>query len=272
MVSGVLSPTSLTVATAFPNPSVGGVPWQITQNPQPVTIVFAPGNPVTNTYLQLQPLLDSVTLLNEGTPPFPKSQLAQTIPVVIHDGGVRNLVDDTPADVQSDNWRVLAFQEVTGTYYEGMQFLSVDDGGALGLLTSICEGQLGIGSSGWSTEGGDKIYSPTGGGPPLGGVGASGGLFETGDTVGSPSGGMVLTFGPYLEQGLGLPKNVLGGIPNPVAFIASGNGYVGPAINQVGSSIAVLEPLNTPGQPGGSVEVILKDTTFFTVDRWFFNG
>jgi hypothetical protein len=267
---------TVTVSTAFGYPSVGAVPWQATQAPQPVTVVFAPcKEAVTNTYLEQQPLLDSVTLLNEGTPPFPKSQLAETKHVVIHDGGTRDLDDDTAGDVQTDEWRVLAFEEVTGTYYECMEFQELDnanDGGQTGLISTICEGTLGLGFSGYDEDEGEPIYSPSGGGASLGGVGASGGLFETGDYVGGPVGGFVLSFGPFLEQGVATPKNQLGGISNPVVFIPSGDGYIGPPINQVGNSIAVLEPLLKPGQPGGTVEVILKDTTFFTVERWIFNG
>jgi hypothetical protein len=237
-----------------------------------VTVVFSPGDPVTNTYLCNQPLLDGVTLLNEGTPPFPKSQTAETIPVVIHDGGTRDLSADTPADVQADSWRVLAFQEVAGTYYECMEFCEVDDGGQEGLLSTLCEGFLGSGESGWLDEGGEPIYSPTGTGPAYPGTGASGGLFETGDTVGGPAGGYVTAFGPYHEQGLGTPKNALGGISNPVAFTASGDGYVGPPVNKVGSSISVLEPVLTAGAGGGTVEMIFKNTSTGAVRRYIFNG
>jgi hypothetical protein len=47
-----------------------------------VTVMFVPGTPTTTTYLLNQPLLDSVTLLNEGTPPFPKSRMAPAAPAV----------------------------------------------------------------------------------------------------------------------------------------------------------------------------------------------
>lgn len=272
MVTSVVDSTTLTVATAFSYSSVGGVPWQITQTPPPVTVVFSPGSPVTNTYLGAQPLLESVTLLNEGTPPIPKSQTSVYTPVVVHDGGTRDLSADTPVDVLADDWRVLSFEDAAGTYYESMEFTEVDDGGTTGLITSICEGLLGVGDSGLLLDGGDPIYSPTGGGASFGGVGASANLFDTGTTVGSPAGGMVLDFGPYHEFGVGTPRNALGGIPNPVSFVASGNGYVGPQINQVGTKIAILEPINKPGQPGGTVTVLLKDTTSLVVEQWVFNG
>jgi len=239
-----------------------------------VTVVFAPGKPVSNTYLCSQPLLDGVTNLNEGTPPFIKSQDEKAHQIVVYgdETDYRELAADTPADVLTDPFRVLAFEEATGSYYEGLEFCEVTDGGQTGLISSICEGTLGQGASGWSSEGGDIIYSPTGGGASLGGVGASGGLFDTGTTTGEPLGGFLLTFGPYYEQGVGTPQSSLGGIPGTVAFTASGGGYEGPAINLVGSQIAVLEPLLKPGAQGGSVEVILKDTTFLTVTRYVFNG
>ena len=60
-----------------------------------VTVVFTAGKPVTNTYLLRQPVLDSVTLLNEGTPPVPRSQVGPSIMVI--DGDPEELVyEDYP--------------------------------------------------------------------------------------------------------------------------------------------------------------------------------
>jgi len=282
LVTEVPSPTTLRVAAAFPYESVGPVPWQITQDPQPVTVVFAAGNPVTNTYLEQQPLLDSTTLLNEGTPPYPKSQTAETDPVVIFgpdSADWRYLDVDTPADVQSDPWRVLSFREESGTYYEGMEFQELTDGGSEGLLSTLCEATiLTPGEAGWSDEGGDILYSPTGTGPPLGGAGASANLFQVLDgqgnpvTIGSPIGGFVTELTGYQEIGMGIPKNELGGIPTVVPFIASGGGYVGPPINRVGSSIAVLEPVFNPENLGGSVLMVFKNTVTGAIRRYVFNG
>jgi hypothetical protein len=73
-----------------------------------VTVVYIPGKPVTNTYLQTQPLLDGITKLNEGTPPVPAND----------------------------------------SKYTGLEFITVTDGGQTGLITPICETGLGYGLSG----------------------------------------------------------------------------------------------------------------------------
>jgi hypothetical protein len=50
-----------------------------------VTVVFIPGKPVTNTYLEQQSLMDSVTRLNEGTPPIPMSYVSLPTKQIITD-------------------------------------------------------------------------------------------------------------------------------------------------------------------------------------------
>lgn len=211
----------------------------------PVTIVFIPGKPVTNTYLQNQPLLDSVTLLNEGTPPVPKSQQGTD------EWKIVTVLDSVGASLGSSlgnsvggplDYRILTFTNDPDALYEELDFFEVSEG-ETGLLSSYCEGGLPQGESGYSTEGGDPIYSTTGTGPPLGGTGASAGLFETGQTTGSPIGGFVLNLsGSTYWEKMPTPREQLlpsaGGVEIPGGYLfAAGGDFVGPVVDDTGKVI-----------------------------------
>jgi hypothetical protein len=250
-----------------------------------VTVVFAPGNPVTNTYLLNQPLLDSVTLLNEGTPPVPKSQSAFYDRHVVYGPDILTdpPVDDrlltvdatNPAHVLSDPYRVHVFRDgddpssvLANSLYENMQFYEIPGEGEEGLLSSICEGTLGQGDSGWDPDAGEPIYSPTGGGAQYPGVGESGNLFETGDHVGEPFGPFVLGFGNYQETGF-TPQSSLGGAVG-VGFIASGGGVDGSLLAAPGANpLAVLEPV-LKGNSDSTVVIVMQDTTTGATTQWEF--
>lgn len=108
----------------------------------PVTVVFSPGKPVTNTYLEDQPLLDSITLLNEGTPPVPKNQEAEILPLVEFGSRINDPNDTLNSDpdfILNDPYRYVDFSSTENMLYEGMQFLEVDNGGQTGLISSICD-------------------------------------------------------------------------------------------------------------------------------------
>jgi len=232
----------------------------------PVNIIFIPGKPVTNTYLEAQPLLDSVTLLNEGTPPVPKSQQGRDYWEIV---GVSSSIGASVGSSVGGSggplgYDILSFTNDPDTLYEELDFFEVKQG-ETGLLSTICEGGLPQGESGYSSEGGDPIYSPDGTGPALGGTGASAGLYETGQTTGSPSGAFVLTLGgssfwervdpPHQEL---LPS--LGGTELPSNFlIASGGDYLGPVVDGTGKVIGqkplggmVGETVLYPNAPPGS--------------------
>ena len=108
-----------------------------------VTVTFAPGKPVTTTYLEAQPFLESITKLNEGTPPVPMSQTAAATREVVF-GSKLNDPQDTlgsPDFIMNDPYRTVEFTDVEGAYYENLQFMEVDDGADEGLpLASLCDG------------------------------------------------------------------------------------------------------------------------------------
>lgn len=139
-----------------------------------VTVTFAPSKPVTNTYLENQPLRDSVTLLNEGTPPIPKHQIGQFVRTEIFGSTVSDPNDaaDVDADeVDNTSYRSLSYSDPEGTYYEDMEFIELDDGGLTGVLSSIGdgpaaeEGLIEIGLSGFrdapTTVGGPGEHAGT---------------------------------------------------------------------------------------------------------------
>lgn len=111
----------------------------------PVTVQYAPGKPITTTYLESQPLLDGTTLLNEGTPPVPKSRVCETEAVVEFGSKVNDPTDtynDDPDFIFNDPYRFVGFERTPeGALYENIEFLEVDNGGLTGQLASICDDQ-----------------------------------------------------------------------------------------------------------------------------------
>jgi hypothetical protein len=112
-------------------------------NSYPVTITFAPGKPVTKTYLCAQPLEQSVTLLNEGTPPVPMSQQAVTTAVVVSGSTLNDpndTLNDDPDFILNDPFTSVQFELGPESLYDCLQFCTVDDGGDNGLLSIACDG------------------------------------------------------------------------------------------------------------------------------------
>jgi hypothetical protein len=111
----------------------------------PVTVVFAVGKPVTNTYLQSQPISESQTLLNEGTPVVPMGQVGQaTVSTVSGDGGPTPAfppaLPANPAYFLRDQYLVRKFEDDPDLLYEQMDFFQIEDGGARGRITTFCDG------------------------------------------------------------------------------------------------------------------------------------
>jgi len=228
-----------------------------------VEVIFIPGQ-ATVTYLQNQPLLDGVTLLNEGTPPVPKSQTGDSEWEEVN-GTRLNDPDDTlndPGVALNDPYRILTHRDPEGARYESLDFIEVDNDGSEDLISSICEGTLPQGFSGLDPDCGDDIYTNDGasvgstGGDPLDGAGASADLQTTGDKVGCPVGAHVLELSgtmlwdkaefpkqPDFEQGGGMPGHVL---------FASGGGYLGPVVDGDGNPIG-QQPLGGTLGPGTAV-------------------
>ena len=226
-----------------------------------LSISFYPGKPVTNTYLQGQPLLDSVTLLNEGTPPVPTGQHAETVwqetfHSVLNDP---NDVLNTPAFVLNDPYKTLEHTNDPASLYEAMSFMQVTDDADTGLIALPGEGILPEGFSGWvANEGTEKVYSPTGAGPLLpGGVGSCLGLKETGQVVGDTVGAHVLAFhGTKFWEPAKTPQEEQwsqgGGMPGHTLF-ASGGHYLGPVVDATGKILPQKIPLGGTLGPGTAV-------------------
>ena len=165
-----------------------------------VTVYFIPGKPVTNTYLQNQPLLASITKLNEGTPPVPLSRTSE---------------------------------------YASLEHIQVDDGGGTDLLSSICEGGPDDGLYGFSATEGEEVYSLTGGGASLGGAGDMANHFATGTRVGLAVGAEVMRLsGTKYWEGLQSIKQdqILGGGLGSVLY-ASGGSFTNPVVDALGNVI-----------------------------------
>lgn len=212
-----------------------------------IQVYFIPGHPVTNTYLQGQPLLDGITKLNEGTPPVPRSQTAESeIEVVFGSflNSPEDVLNDDPEFVLNDPYRTIRHKDVEGSLYEDLEFFEVDDGGQTGLIASICEGGPGTGFSGLSEDEGEDIYSPEGAGEGLGGTGHVANHFATGDKVGKAVGAEVFDFsGTEFWQEANFPASPdftqKGGSPGGMLF-ASGGSFVNPVVDSSGKITGVF--------------------------------
>ena len=142
---------------------------------QSVTVIYYPGIPATDTYLESQNILDSMTLLNEGTPPVPMSQQNPDTQVVYIDGDYKALIYTPDAAGEIDPAAGIPSYDAM---YESMKFMDVTDGGWTDLITIVGEGTLQPGFTGWTTDEGEAIYDSNGD--------------PTGDLVGSPIGGHVI--------------------------------------------------------------------------------
>jgi hypothetical protein len=246
-----------------------------------VTVVLKAGKPITIDYLESQPLEDSVTLLNEGTPPVPKSQIEDPIRLLrrgsdIVDPGDGSLGDVVDGSVGAKDFRWVDF--TSEALYEDLTFLEIDDGNREGMIASICEGGVPDGFTGFCPHiGGDPIYAPEGSsigdssgasvgtscgpfsigadaGTPFGGTGASANLVHTGTYVGSPAGGHVLELSGrlLLEEHLGPaspPYDTFAGQPGRY-LIASGGNFVGPVVDDNGDPTGEIQALGGTIGPG----------------------
>lgn len=160
----------------------------------PVNVVFAPGKPVTTTYLQTQPLDESQTLLNEGTPPIQMSQTGSfTVSTVSGDGGgTPAFPPAVPADPDyflRDQYLVRSFENTE--MYEKLEFFQLGNGGVTGRIASYHDGPgLGEGVREVTLTGDVFLDSFAGMGAPDRGRGpgvypmslmASGGTFNGGE-------------------------------------------------------------------------------------------
>lgn len=147
---------SITLATPLADPHTN------------VTVTFAAGKPVTNTYLCTQPLLQSTTLLNEGTPPVPMSQIGSATREVVF-GSALNDPTDTLGDpdfILNDPFRTVQFTDDSSALYEALEFCQVDDGNSTNLISPLCDDmgliELALSgtafSDGFALPGGPKVW------------------------------------------------------------------------------------------------------------------
>jgi len=209
--------------TLLPDP-LTGVAREFSALHANVTVMFIPGKPVTNTYLGGVGLLDGVTLLNEGTPPMPKSQVVDTSVYLL---------------------------------YDELEFIEVDNDGGSDLIAAICERGPGTGFSGLSEGEGEAVYSPDGTGAALGGCGHVADLFATGDKVGLSVGAEVFDFSgtQFWQDTSFLPQpdwQQHGGMPGGILF-ASGGTYTNPVVDSLGNITGELVAAGGTLGPGTAV-------------------
>lgn len=108
----------------------------------PVTVAFAPAKPVTETYICSQPFSESVTKLNEDTPPYPMSQTAHATSQVVFGSKLNDPSDvlGDPDFILNDPYRTVEWSDPDGAMYDSLKFCEVDNGGERGMLTIACDG------------------------------------------------------------------------------------------------------------------------------------
>ena len=120
----------------------------------PVTVSFAPGKPLTKTYLCSQPLLDGTTLLNEGTPAFETSQIGKAISEVAWGSRINDpndVLNTDPDFILNDPFRFLDFKQDAKIQYEDVDFCEVSEGDTC-RLSPFCDDNI-PGASEAGTEG-----------------------------------------------------------------------------------------------------------------------
>ena len=96
-----------------------------------VTVNFAPGKPLTKTYLCSQPLLDGTTLLNEGTPPYQTTQVMKDEGFLAWGSRINDpndLLNTDPDFILNDPFRFRDFRSDPKTQYEEIDFCEVSEG------------------------------------------------------------------------------------------------------------------------------------------------
>lgn len=127
----------------------------LAESQYPVTVTFAPAKPVTKTYLEGQSIEETVTVLNEGTPPVPWSRTLPSTRTVVVDG----------------NYEYLQWTDGPEALYSDLQKIATLDGESVH-ITPMCDGPgpgqglAEIGIEGELTS--DAFSLPGGPGGPLG--------------------------------------------------------------------------------------------------------
>ena len=117
----------------------------------PVVVSYAPGRPLTKTYLCSQPLLDGTTLLNEGTPPFETSQVMKDEGFLAWGSRINDpndVLNTDPAFVLNDPFRFRDFRSDPKTQFEDIDFCEVSEGEACRLSPFCDDGLPGAAEAG----------------------------------------------------------------------------------------------------------------------------
>lgn len=184
----------------------------------PVTVTFSAGPPYTKEYLCSQPVWNSPTQLNAGTPPVPKSRDSFPTSGVFPGSPINDPADildseETPAP--PDYHQFVGFQEDPDSLYASMEFCEKEEGEDV-YISPICDGPgpgLGLAEIGISGSFTANEFSVEGGpGGTWGGrspvISGSSAHFNQ-STVLIASGGSYQnsTLGPALNMGMVLYPN-----------------------------------------------------------------
>ena len=105
-------------------------------------ITFSPGRPVTKSYLRSQPLKDGITNLNEGTPPYLLTQLAQLQRSVLseppREDEINDVVAEHPDFDSQDPTRLVEFSHDSA--YSSVEFFEVSNGAETGVISTPDDG------------------------------------------------------------------------------------------------------------------------------------
>jgi hypothetical protein len=134
----LLGPASLVDGVVDPNRRIDAL------NPirLPVIVSFAPGRPVTKTYVCSQPLLDGTTLLNQDTPPFETSQVSTDVRFLAWGSRINDpndVLNTDPDFILNDPFRFIDFSSDPKIQYEQIDFCEVSEGED-NRLSPFCDG------------------------------------------------------------------------------------------------------------------------------------
>jgi hypothetical protein len=182
----------------------------------PVNVIFSPAaKPVTKTYLESQPLLQSRTLLNEDTPYF-YNDLNEDATRIVRTGSQLNNPNDTlgePDFVLNDSLQYVDFETGEDSWFECLDVFTLDNSGLSGVIVPMCETTENGGGGYYDLilDGGeyedflDSIKDPESGGIGYGCFILSGGTVEASIIPPSPEARDVLCSG--YAPGLALDPN-----------------------------------------------------------------
>ena len=184
----------------------------------PVTVSFSAGAPYTKEYLCSQPVWNSPTQLNAGTPPVPMSRDSYPVPAVFPGTPINDptdVLDPEESPAPPTFHQFIGAQENSDTLYASMEFCTKEEGEDV-YIAPICDGPgpgLGLAEIGISGSFTSNEFSVEGGpGGTWGGrspvIAGSSAHFNQ-NTVLIASGGSYQnsTLGPALNMGMVLYPN-----------------------------------------------------------------